>query len=116
MAPAPPPHDVPATKAKYPVAPLFMHPGDCAVRNLQSGAMVAIASPEGHICGRLEVDYTLPPGVVAMPMGWGSTEPGDLRSTLTSQLVSLDRDVEAINFMPRQTAIPVQVGRQAELL
>lgn len=108
-------HEVPATKAKYPVAPLFMHSGDCAARGLQSGAMVAIASPEGQICGRLEVDDTLPPGVVAMPMGWGSTEPGDLRSTLTSQLVALDRDVEAINFMPRQTAIPVQVGRQAEL-
>ena len=102
-------HEVPATRTKFAVAPLYMSPADSSARNLQSGAMVAIASPAGEITGRLELDDTLPPGVVAMPMGWGSTEPGDVGSTLTSQLVSLDRDVETINFMPRQTAIPVEV-------
>ena len=102
-------HELPATEEKYPVAPLFMHPGDAAARNLEPGAIVAIASPEARITGQLVVDDTLVPGVVSMPMGWGSTEPGDPHSTLTSQLISLDREVEAINFMPRQTAIPVEV-------
>ena len=71
--------------------------------------MVAVTSPEAKISARLTADDTLATGVVAMPMGWGSTETGDPRSTLTGQLISLDRDFETINFMPRQTAIPVEV-------
>lgn len=102
-------HDMPATIGKYPAAPLFMHSADAAARNLGAGQMVAVTSSEAKISGLLALDDTLARGVVAMPMGWGSTEPNDAASTLTSQLVSLDRDVEAINYMPRQTAIPVEV-------
>jgi len=102
-------HGLPTVEEKYPVAPLFMHSADITARNLRPGEIVAVASPEATISARLATDDTLAPGVVAMPMGWGSTEPGDPRSTLTSQLISIDSDVETINFMPRQTAIPVEV-------
>ena len=102
-------HGLPAVEVKYPLAPLFMHPADIAERNLTPGGMVAVTSPEAKISARLTADDTLATGVVAMPMGWGSTETGDPRSTLTGQLISLDRDFETINFMPRQTAIPVEV-------
>src|SRR5579863_1744221 len=106
-------HELPTVEDKYPVAPLFMHPHDIAARNLQPGHIVAITSAEATISAQLAIDDSLAPGVVAMPMGWGSTAAGDRRSSLSSRLISLDRDVEAINFMPRQTAIPVEVSRAA---
>ena len=102
-------HRLATTIEKYAVAPLFMHPSDIAARQLDPGTMVAISSPHATITGMLVADDSLAKGVVAMPMGWGSTEPGDPDSTLTSQLISLDCDIETINFMPRQTAIPVEV-------
>ena len=104
-------HQLPAVTEKFPMAPLFMHHSDIAARQLQAGDVVAIASPEATISAELVADDTLAPGVVAMPMGWGSTEPGDPASTLSNQLISLDSQIESINYMPRQTAIPVQVAR-----
>lgn len=102
-------HNLPTVDEKYPVAPLFMHPADIVTRALKPGELVKVQSQTGEISGQLMTDDTLPAGVVAMPMGWGSTLPGDPASTLTGQLISLDHDVETINFMPRQTAIPVEV-------
>ena len=106
-------HNWPAVTDKLPMAPLFMHHADIAARQLQVGDLVAIASGEATISAQLAQDDSLVPGVIAMPMGWGSTDPGDPASTLSSQLISLDSDIEPINFMPRQTAIPVQVRRMS---
>ena len=87
---------------------------DFVAQVLEKGAVGAVVRKDQLarypvIADLLAVDDTLAPGVVAMPMGWGSTAPGNPHSSLTSQLISLDRDVETINFMPRQTAIPVEV-------
>ncbi len=103
-------HNLDQVQEKYDMAPLYMHPADIGVEQLQTGEVVSIASPEGKIVGRLTADETLQRGVVAMPMGWGSTDPDAPDSTLTSRLISIDTDVEAINFMPRQTAIPVAIS------
>ncbi len=101
-----------SVRKRHEVAPLFMHSADIEADGLVSGTMVSIASEEAQIVGRLTTDDTLRRGVVAMPMGWGSADPDDPHSTLSSQLISIDRDVEAINYMPRQTAIPVEIRAQ----
>lgn len=103
-------HNLELTQKKYTMAPLYMHPADIEAEALQPGNTVSIRSRQGKIVGQLTADQTLQRGVVAMPMGWGSTHPQDAGSTLTSRLVSIDTDVQAINFMPRQTAIPVAVS------
>ncbi len=103
-------HNLELVQDKFEMAPFFMHPSDIEKEKLQPGDVVSIRSRAGKIVGRLTADETLQRGVVAMPMGWGSADPSDAQSTLTSQLVSIDADVEAINFMPRQTAIPVAVS------
>lgn len=103
-------HNLDMVRQKYDMAPLYMHPEDIDAEQLQAGEVVSIQSPNGKIVGRLTEDKTLQRGVVAMPMGWGSADPSRPGSTLTSRLVSIDTDVEAINFMPRQTAIPVAIS------
>ena len=73
-----------------------------------------ICSCNGQIIGQLTTDAAMKPGVISMPHNWGSANPDDGEASLTAGLISLDTDLEAINFMPRQSGIPVNIGRHVQ--
>lgn len=92
-----------------------MHPADMARLELSDGDRVAIASDAGVIEGRVKAEAALRQGVVSMAHCWGGIpgreRPYDEEGSNTARLVSLDRDCEQVNHMPRMTAIPVSVTK-----
>ncbi len=85
---------------------------------LASGDKVAIVSDHGRITAIVQGDETVRPGVVSMSHGWGplpeEADDGEAHGSPVNRLVSSDRDYEAINAMPRQSAIPVNIVRVSE--
>jgi anaerobic selenocysteine-containing dehydrogenase len=55
---------------------LLMHPDDAAVRGLQDGQPVRIASRVGAVVAGLQVSEDVRAGVVCLPHGWGHHRPG----------------------------------------
>lgn len=55
---------------------LLMHPDDAAVRGIDHGAMVRVASRVGAVEVELELTDTMMPGVVSLPHGWGHGREG----------------------------------------
>jgi len=97
--------------ARHPIAPVFMHPDDVANELLANGERVEIPSPSGCVVARVTEDAGMRRGVVSMPPCWGTADPNDGETSLTTALVSLDDGLEAINFMPIQSGIHVNVVR-----
>ena len=107
-----------AVEARHPAAPLFLHPDDIAQEGWSAGQMVNVHSATGSVVGQLVADPAMMRGVASMPGTWGDPDPEGGRSCLTNALISLDEDIQAINFMPRQSGIPVNIlgrGIAAEL-
>jgi anaerobic selenocysteine-containing dehydrogenase len=100
--------------ARTPHNPAYMSPTDLKRLSLVSGDRVTISSDHGHITAMVESDPSLRPGVVSMSHSWGGL-PGDDESAFpgacTNRLISSDRNIEAVNAMPRMTAIPVAISR-----
>ena len=55
---------------------LLMHPTDAVARQLESGALVTVASRTGSVRVELEVSDEIAPGVVSLPHGWGHDRDG----------------------------------------
>ncbi|HMP57339.1 MAG TPA: hypothetical protein PKD92_12310, partial [Novosphingobium sp.] len=77
------------------------------------GALVELSSPHGAIRSLAKPDARLRRGVVSMthmfgPLVSGSDPLADGGANL-GQLTSLTEHLEAINFMPRFSAVPVNV-------
>lgn len=98
-------------KQRHAMAPLYMNPEEILSAGFVEGEIVEVASSTGRICGELKADNGLRAGVVSMPHGWGSVFPGDDASSLTAKLVSLEDDLEPINFMPRFSGIRVNIRK-----
>lgn len=98
-----------AVEARHPAAPLFLHPDDIAHDGLSAGDMVDVHSATGSIVGQLVADPAMMRGVASMPGTWGDADPESGRSFLTNALISLDKDIQSINFMPLQSGIPVNI-------
>lgn len=102
---------------RWPEPPVFMNPADMTHEGIVEDAAVEITSDEGQIHGRAQADPNLRPGVVSMPYAWGAVDlqqdPHGAAAGFGGRLVSLDRNLESINFMPRQSAIPVTVRPRA---
>jgi anaerobic selenocysteine-containing dehydrogenase len=99
---------------RVPFNPAFLHPDDIAALGLQSGDRVRIESGHGTIDGILRADPTLRPGVVQMSHAWGGLpdEAGADYETDGSNvglLISNETNIEPINAMARQSAIPVNI-------
>jgi anaerobic selenocysteine-containing dehydrogenase len=106
-------HDLPGIRRRRPYNPAYMNPADLAAKGLKSGDRVEIVSDHDRIPAIVEADDTLRPGVVSMTHAWGGM-PGEeteyaKEGSATNALVSTDHDYEAINAMPRQSGIPVNV-------
>jgi anaerobic selenocysteine-containing dehydrogenase len=101
------------TRGRYPVNPAFMHPEDMAADGIVADAAVEITSDHGAVVAYAQPDPGMRRGVVAMAHGWGaadaSLDPEGRTGAFTGRLVSLKANREAINYMPRQSAIPVNV-------
>ena len=105
---------LPRLRRRYPYNPAFMHPSDLERIGAQPGDVVRIDSDHDFIYGVVETTTDVLPGVVSMAHARGG-EPerdGEVRTlgSTTGRLVSVERDFEPISGIPRQSAIPVNVG------
>jgi anaerobic selenocysteine-containing dehydrogenase len=102
------------TRRRYPSNYAYMHPDDIAREGITAGDSVQIRSAYGAISALVRPDRGLAPAVVSMAHQWGdpdvTLDPDGNKGAFTGRLVSLDHEVESINRMPRQTAIPVKVS------
>lgn len=101
------------TRNRYPVNPAFMHPSDMEADGVSEDAPVRIASSHGEVVAYARSDPSMRRGVIGMAHTWGAADPAadptGSTGAFTGRLVSLDADCETINYMPRQSAIPVNV-------
>ncbi len=102
------------TRRRFPTNPIFMNEDDMARLAVADGGTVRLTGRTGGVViGRVRRDTGLQPGVISMCHGWGDpTVSGDKDpDAFSGRLVSLDQDLETINFMPRQSSVPVQAQR-----
>ncbi|MYB40557.1 molybdopterin-dependent oxidoreductase [Candidatus Saccharibacteria bacterium] len=92
------------TLSKHPSSVLHMAPGDLELNKLKDGQLVQVTNANGSMRATVQSDPTLKAGVVStFHMKASSPEYG------VNNLVSLTDHLEAINFMPRQSSIPVNI-------
>lgn len=93
--------------------PLSAHPEDLDRFGLADGAECWVVSDNGRIPAIARGDDTLKRGVVSMThgFGWLVGEKIDYRKqgSSISLLISLDRDCEPLQAMPRMSGVPVRV-------
>jgi len=99
---------------RNPWNPLHMNPADMQRHGIVQGALVNVHSPDGQVTAVAQADGTLRQGVVSMSHSWGGLEndPADTRKSgsSTNVLIRTTHDYEALNAMPRMSAIPVRVS------
>jgi anaerobic selenocysteine-containing dehydrogenase len=102
-------------RRRYPVNWAWMNPADMAREGLSDGDMVEISSETGTVRTRAKGEERLRPGVISMTHMFGplrsSGDPDAENGANVGQLCSLTRHREAINFMPRFSAVPVNMSR-----
>jgi anaerobic selenocysteine-containing dehydrogenase len=95
-----------------PYNPAYMHPSELAALGLAPGDRVEIASEHDRIETFAAADATVRPGVISIAHCWGGLpDEEDAPGANTNLLVACDKQVEAINSMPRMSAIPVNVRK-----
>lgn len=101
------------TRRRHGTNRLNMHPDDMAAIGIGADEGVRIQSDDGAIIGYVRQDPTMKPGVVSMTHCWGSVtrpDPLGLSGGHTGSLISLHKQVQSINRMPRQSGIPVDIA------
>jgi anaerobic selenocysteine-containing dehydrogenase len=103
------------TRKRHPVNYAYMSPADMQREGLVDGDPIVVTSDAGNIVAQARSDETLRPAVVSMSALWGSPEPSadplGRTGAFTGRLVSLDERIETINYMPQQSAVPVDVRK-----
>ena len=104
---------LPAMRKRFAFNPAFMNPRDMEVLGLKAEDPVTITSEYASIECRVRPEATLRRGVVSMAHCWGGLpgrdRPYDEEGANTARLVSLEDHCEAVNHMPRMSAIPIRV-------
>lgn len=93
---------------RYPQNPLYVHPEDLAARGITSGERVEVRSSNGNLTATVKADSTQHIGTVSMHHSWGAGGSDNLPVTA---LVNRDSCLEAHNYVPRMSAIPVTISR-----
>lgn len=110
-------HKVPELHRRVPFNHAFMNPQDMTEHGLNDGDTVSIVSDHGRIPAIVKADATLRDGVVSMAHGFGElTEDKaayEAAGANTNLLISNTTHVEAINAMPRMSAIPVNILKES---
>jgi anaerobic selenocysteine-containing dehydrogenase len=100
-------------RARNAFNPLYLNPADMQRQGLRPGADVDVRSPDGQIRAIAQPDPTLREGVVSLSHNWGglSNDPDEARrhGSSTNRLISCTHGFQALNAMPRMSAIPVDV-------
>jgi anaerobic selenocysteine-containing dehydrogenase len=100
-------------RRRFPVNYAHMNPEDMAADGIKEGDTIEIASEFGSILTLAKAEQRLRRGVVSMTHMFGplvgSGDPIADGGANLGQLVSLTEHVQPINFMPRYSAIPVNV-------
>jgi anaerobic selenocysteine-containing dehydrogenase len=100
-------------RRRLPVNYAHMNPADMASAGIAEGDTIEIASEFGQLRTLAKGEERLRRGVVSMTHMFGklvgSGDPVADGGTSVGQLVSLTEHVQPINFMPRYSAIPVNV-------
>jgi anaerobic selenocysteine-containing dehydrogenase len=108
-------HGLSVVRRRQTSNPAYMNPADMVKLGLRKGDAIEITSDNDSILAVVEADPTVRAGVVSMSHAWGGLVPGqgDFRDigSCTNLLISSERDIEAINAMPRASAIPVDIRR-----
>jgi anaerobic selenocysteine-containing dehydrogenase len=104
------------TRKRFPTNPASMNPLDMAAEGLSPNDRIRITSKHGSVIARVEADATLRQGAVSLSHLWGSPrpdiDPEGLTGAFTGHLSSLDEtELETINFMPIQSAVPINLSR-----
>lgn len=101
-----------AVRQRNPVRPIFINQDDLARLGLRDGDLVRIRSEHGAIQAVAQADDTMRSGVAAMSHSWGGLPDADEQSV--NMLVDTTAHVEAVNAMPRMSAIPVHISARVE--
>jgi anaerobic selenocysteine-containing dehydrogenase len=107
--------DFDTARKRTPYNPLAMHPEDLRRIGLRDGDAAEVVSNNGRIPAIVKADATLKPGVVSMTHGFGAM-PGEApdyhkHGSSISPLISLFRDCDPLQSMPRMSSIPVRIER-----
>jgi anaerobic selenocysteine-containing dehydrogenase len=101
------------SRRRHPVNHLHMNPDDMAEAGIIDNQLVEVTSAAGALRTLARAEERLRRGVVSMTHMFGplvgSGDPVADGGANVGQLTSLTRDVQPINFMPRFSAIPVNV-------
>jgi anaerobic selenocysteine-containing dehydrogenase len=105
--------DSTGARRRYPVNFAHMNPEDMAAEGIADGDTIEIASEFGSIRTLAKGEARLRRGVLSMthmfgPLVGGGDPVGEGGANV-GQLTSLTRQVQPINFMPRFSAVPVEV-------
>ena len=104
--------DLPAIRRRLPGNPAWMNPEDMRAENLREGDRVAVESPWGRLETVARVDENLRRGVISITHGFGGL-PGrvdpDRDGVSVNLLTSSVSQRQAINAMPRMSALPVNI-------
>lgn len=107
---------LPNTRTRHPYNPAFLHPDDLAALGVASGEAIEITSAHGSIAAIATPDERLRPGMVSMTHGWGGLPDDGIPlhngGSNVAMLISLEQDLDNITFMPRLSAIPVNLRKQ----
>ncbi len=102
-------------RRRFPVNYAHMNPDDMARAGIAEGDVVEIASAHGSLRTLAKAEDRLRPGVVSMTHMFGplvgTGDPVADGGANVGQLVSHSEHVQPINFMPRFSAVPVNVAR-----
>jgi anaerobic selenocysteine-containing dehydrogenase len=99
------------TLRRTPYNPAYLHPDDLATFDLEPNDVIEIASQHGCIEARVQPDRGLRRGVVSIAHCWGAIDDGEGPGVNINLLTRCDTDVQAINAMPRMSAIPVNLAK-----
>jgi anaerobic selenocysteine-containing dehydrogenase len=105
--------DLPSTQQRFKFNPAYLNPADLMELGLTAGDKVEIQSDHSAITGIVEPDATVRRGAISMSHGWGALpfeqQAYETAGSATTRLISVDRDYEHENAMPRMSAIPVNI-------
>jgi anaerobic selenocysteine-containing dehydrogenase len=105
----------PSAQKRAAFNPLSAHPDDLAALGLGNGEECWVESDNARIPAIARADATLKRGVVSMTHGYGGLFGDEVdyrrQGASISPLISLDRDYEPLQAMPRMSGVPVRVER-----
>ena len=105
--------DASITRRRHPVNYAFMHPDDMQAEGLIQDSGIEILSEEGCVVAYVRADPGLRRGQLSISHQWGrldqSQDPTGNDGAFTGRLVSIRDHCETINFMPRQSGVPVKL-------